>query len=124
MVAPAIRLAGFLAALIVVGAVEPAARAGAAPRVLLFADRDDDDADGVPDGEQAVVPRTPELLAVPHPAAIPADATFSVHGDAVRLLADGVALAPGAPIPTGAARLELQATRPGRAEVDVFGRKI
>ena len=102
-----------------------ASAADAAERVVLFADRDDDDANGVPDGEQAIVPRAPELYAIGRPAAVPLGATFAVRGDdVVRLLADGVPLVPGAVLPAAAARFEIQATRPGRAEVDVFGATV
>jgi hypothetical protein len=93
-------------------------------RIILFADRDDDDHDGVPDCEQALVPRSSDLALVTRPATISAGVTFAVRGDAVRLLADGAPLAPGAPIPPRAARIEIQAIRAGRAEIDVFGRTL
>ncbi len=115
---PAARCAALLAALALGGSSLPA-RAG--DRAILFADRDDDDADGIPDGDQPLVPPAPELFPVSHPHPIPPGATFTLRGAGVRLLADGVPLAPGTPIPQGAIRLELQATRPGRSEVDVLG---
>ncbi|MEP7126820.1 MAG: hypothetical protein ABJE95_38170, partial [Byssovorax sp.] len=93
----------------------------AAGRIVLFADRDDDDANGLPDAEQPFVPASPELFPIAHPAAIPAGTTFALRGANVRLLVDGVPLAPGASIPPRTRRLELQATGPGRAEIDVFG---
>jgi hypothetical protein len=101
------------------------ARASAAPdRVILVADRDDDDASGVPDAEQALVAPSPELFPIPHPAKIPAGATFALRGASARLLVDGAPLAPGATIPPRVRRLELQAIGPGRAEIDIFGRTI
>ncbi len=95
-------------------------------RLLLAADRDDDNADGTPDAEQPFVPPSPELfpLPMPHPAAIPAGTTFTLRGTNVRLLADGLPLAPGATLPPRVRRLELQATGPGRAEIDLFGRTL
>jgi hypothetical protein len=104
----------------------PAAASGASAgeSVILWADRNDDDANGVPDGEQAIVPRGPELFAVALPSAIPAGATIPLRSDVVRVLVDGAALAPGAAIPARAARLEIQATRAGRAEIDLLGKKI
>jgi len=96
----------------------------ASDRLLLVADRDDDDANGIPDAEQLFVPPSPELFPIPHPAAIPAGATFVLRGTNVRLLVDGRSLATGAAIPPRARRLELQATGPGRAEIDVFGRTL
>jgi hypothetical protein len=96
----------------------------ASDRVLLFADRDDDDADGTPDAEQPFVALSPELVPIPHPATMPAGATFALRGAGVRLLADGRPLAPGAAIPPRVQRLELQSTGPGRASIDIFNRTI
>ncbi|APR77268.1 Hypothetical protein A7982_02615 [Minicystis rosea] len=93
-------------------------------RIVLFADRDDDDANGVPDREQPRVPHAPELVAVARPSSIPPGTTFAIEGDGVRLLADGIPLATGGSIPPAAARLELEAVRAGRATVSVFGRTI
>jgi len=94
--------------------------APAGERTILFADRDDDDANGIPDGEQLLVPPTPELFPLLRPTPVPAGSTFSLRGS-LRLLADGVPLAPGTAVPANAVRLELQATGPGRAELDLFG---
>ena len=110
----------FLAAVALSLAPSPAA-AVPADRILLFVDRDDDDADGVPDGDQVSVPRAPELFPVVRPPSAAPGGTFAIRGDGVRLLAGGVPLAPGAPVPPAPARLEIQAVRPGRAEVDLFG---
>jgi hypothetical protein len=119
----AAHLGRWTALLIVALAVPTAARAE--ERVVIFADRDDDDADGVPDGEQARVPEGAELFTVARPAT-PASgvATFSVRGDGVRVLVDGAPIAPGATLPAGAGRVAIQATRAGRAEVTLFGRTI
>jgi hypothetical protein len=101
------------------------ARTGrASDAVVIFADRDDDDANGVPDGDQAFVEASPELYAITHPRPIAAGSTFTVRGTSVRLLADGRPLASGAAIPPNVRRLELQATGPGRADVEIFGRTI
>jgi hypothetical protein len=105
-------------ALSLVAAAPPVLAQG---RTVLFVDRDDDDANGVPDGDQASVPRAPELFPVVRPPGVAVGATFAIRGAAVRLLAGGVPLAPGSPIPPAPARLEIQAVQPGRAEVDVLG---
>lgn len=98
------------------------AAARADDRVVLFADRDDDDNDGTPDGEAARVPLSPELFSIAGDAS--AGGAFTVTGDAVRVLADGAPIARGAPIPPRVARLDLQAIRAGRAEVNILGRTI
>jgi hypothetical protein len=97
----------------------PASRASGS--LLLFADRDDDDADGVPDAEQLFVPPSPELFPIPHPPVIPPGSVFARRGQGVRVLVDGRPLAVGDAIPPRPHRLELQATGPGRAEVDILG---
>ena len=114
------RMLAALAALLVLFSAAP--RGHADDRVVVVVDRDDDDADGAPDAEQAFVARSPELWPVARPAVIPAGATFSLLGAAVRLLADGRPLAPGALVPTQVRRLELQGIAPGRAEIEIFGR--
>jgi len=100
----------------------PPARAD--ERLVIFADRDDDDANGVPDVDEESVPASTELLRVERPAKIPAKASFTLSGDAARLLADGKTLAPGATIPARVKRLEIQATRAGRAALEIFGKRI
>jgi hypothetical protein len=102
----------------------PAHASPDAGRVLLVTDRDDDDANGVPDGEQRFVAASPELFSIPRPATIPAGSTFALRGAAARLLVDGAPLAAGAAIPPRARRIELQAIDAGRAEIAVFGRTI
>jgi hypothetical protein len=101
----------------------PPRPAAAGERVVLYADHDDDDANGVPDGEQARVPHGPELYAVARPAGA-APVSVTVRGDAVRVLADGVPIAPGAAVPDPAARVEIEGVHAGRAEVDLFGRSL
>lgn len=107
----------------VVCAGGPSARADDVP-IILFADRDDDDADGVPDAEQAAVPSSGELLRVPRPKVLPVGASFKVRGNNVRVLADGIPLPVGGLIPPRATRIEIQAIRAGRAEVDIFGQTL
>lgn len=92
--------------------------------VIVYADRDDDNANGAPDALEAIVAPSPELVAVERPAKIPAGATLLQRGANVRLLADSRPLAPGAPIPPFARRLELQALSAGRAEVTLFGKTL
>ena len=101
---------------------EPSGRA--AERILLFADRDDDDTNGIPDADQALVAASPELFPIAHPTPLAAGSTFALRGGSARLLVDGAPLAPGAQISPRARRIELQALGPGRAEIDIFGRTI
>ena len=56
------RLRAAAAALFVLASLPAPARAG--EPIFLAADRDDDDADGVPDGDQAKVAASPELPAL------------------------------------------------------------
>ncbi|WP_438002579.1 hypothetical protein WME89_26780 [Sorangium sp. So ce321] len=97
--------------------VRPSSAAEAGPAVLVV-DLDDDDADGVPDGEQPRVPPSPELLPLraPRGAGGPDQRPASIPAG-VRLLADGSPVPPGGAIPAGARRVELQAVRAGRSEV-------
>ncbi len=81
----------------------PASRA--ADALVLFADRDDDDADGVPDAEQTFVPPSPELVPIPRPTVIPPGSTFARRGQSVRVLVDDRPLAPGDAIPPRPRRL-------------------
>ncbi|AUX43770.1 hypothetical protein SOCE26_052250 [Sorangium cellulosum] len=97
----------------------PATSAAEAPPTLLVVDRDDDDADGVPDGEQPHVPPSPELLAVRPPRG-PSRGATSIPPE-VRLLADGNPVQPGSAAPANARRLEIQAVKAGRAEIAISG---
>ncbi len=92
--------------------------ANAAGEIILGVDRDDDDLDGRPDAEQDIVSPSNDLFEVPLPKS--KDRSIRVRGDAVRLLVDGRAWT-GAVVPAGAARVSVQAVRPGQAEVDAFG---
>ena len=96
----------------------------AADRVVLFVDRDDDDANGVPDGAQSRVPRAPELYALARAPGVSGSSAVTVRGDAVRLLDGGAPLAPGATLGAGVATVDVQAVRAGRAEVTALGRAI
>ncbi|WP_437642069.1 hypothetical protein [Sorangium sp. So ce854] len=98
----------------------PAGAAAAEPGpALIVADLDDDDADGVPDGEQARVPPSPELLELRARGAAPASIPAGV-----RLLVDGSPVQPGGAIPAGARRVELQALSAGRSEIALAGRTV
>ena len=96
----------------------------AADRVVLFVDRDDDDANGVPDGAQPRVPRAPELYALARAPGVVGSSAVTVRGDAVRLLDGGAPLTPGATLGAGVATIDVQAVRAGRAEVTALGRTI
>lgn len=114
------RLATAAAALSLLSAV-PAAAEPARP-TLVAVDRDDDDDDGTPDGLQSIVSASPDLLTVTAPRGARTAPAEALQG--LRLLADGRPLAAGAAIPQGARRLELQALRPGRTELNLFGRLL
>lgn len=94
-------------------------------RVILFVDQDDDDANGIPDGEQGDVPPSTELSPVSRGSMPPGSGSLVQRGSGgVRLLIDGKPLTPGAPFPQRGRRLELQGMRAGRAEVDIFGKTV
>ncbi|WP_437683662.1 hypothetical protein [Sorangium sp. So ce131] len=97
----------------------PATSAAEAPPRLIVVDRDDDDADGVPDGEQPHVPPSPELLALRPPRG-QSRGTTSIPPE-LRLLADGRPVQPGGAVPASARRLEIQAVKAGRAEIEIAG---
>jgi hypothetical protein len=123
------RCSGFLALRLVTFVTAGSILCSAVParadeRILLFVDRDDDDADGNPDGEQQLVPSSAELTRVAVPAKFGPNATFALRGGDVRLLVDGKPIAASAPLSPRARRVELQATRAGRAEVTVFGKTL
>ncbi|XXY50343.1 hypothetical protein WME91_04255 [Sorangium sp. So ce269] len=104
--------------------VRTSSAAEAGPAVLVV-DLDDDDADGVPDGEQPRVPPSPELLALRAPRGAGGSDQRSASVPAgVRLLADGSPVPPGGAIPAGALRVELQAVRAGRSEVALAGKTL
>ncbi|UQA55661.1 ImmA/IrrE family metallo-endopeptidase [Polyangium aurulentum] len=99
----------------------PPSEALAQERILLGVDRDDDDVNGQPDAEQAVVPHSPDLYTLLPPQG--GNRTIEARGDVVRILVDGRPFTSG-PLPASAKRIELQAVRPGRAEVRAFGKTI
>ncbi len=120
MRAPASSLGSTLLVLVGLLAAPAALAAPPAPRLVLYVDRDDDDVNGVSDGEQALVPEGPELALLSRPSKLAAGVSFAIRGASARLLADGKPLAPGALVPARGA-LRLQALAPGRGEIDLFG---
>ncbi len=85
--------------------------------IFLAADRDDDDADGVPDGEQAVLPpaaRT-DLVALDR-AFVGATLHPTAGADRVRVIVDGKPIAWSVPVPAGAM---IQGVTPGTASIAV-----
>ena len=66
------------AAALVLAALCPASRALADDRIVLFADRDDDDTNAIPDAEQPAVPSSPELFSLPLPPK--GGGTFTLRG--------------------------------------------
>lgn len=92
---------------------------------LLVVDRDDDDANGIPDGEQASVPRADELFPVPRLRREEKGAALVAKlPSGVRALIDGKPAQVSAAIPKGAQRVELQAVRAGRGEAELLGRTM
>ena len=90
--------------------------------IVMVVDRDDDDADGTPDREQTKVPGSSALFVVKgRPEGKDAGAWEAPESDAVRVIADGRAVAKGTPIPKGAKVIALQAVRPGVRSVKLFG---
>jgi hypothetical protein len=102
-------------------------RSSAAAAPLLFVDRDDDDANGVPDGEQGSVPFASELFAVPRGRGgirpLRASGVAKVP-DFVRALIDGKLAPAASSIPVTARRVDLQAVRAGRGEAEILGRTV
>lgn len=104
----------------------PRAAAPTDDRIVLVVDRDDDDQDGVPDREQLTkVPASPALFPVTaRPKSTDAKLWEAPDTAAVRVIADGVAIAKGAPIPSLAKAISLQAIRPGVHRFSLFGRPM
>lgn len=113
---------------LIVTAAPLLAKVGAAPaedRVVLVVDRDDDDANGVADREQPKVPSSSALFVVKaRPKGADAALWEAPASDAVRVLADGNAIAKGAPIPQLARSIALQALKPGSHKVSLFGQVL
>lgn len=99
-----------------------AARAEGPEIRVLVVDRDDDDVDGVPDGEGARVAGGAELLRIETPRGAKPAAVEAPAG--VRVLVGGRPVASGAVVGAEAARIELQAVRAGRSDVRVFGQTV
>lgn len=89
----------------------------AEPEVIRLAvDRDDDDANGIPDREQSQLPASDAQLFT----VAKAMAGGPVRAwEGVRILADEKLLDTGAPIPKGTRRVEIQAKSPGRGTVEL-----
>jgi len=116
------------AALVLAGAPLLAPKTAPPPtdRIVLVVDRDDDDSDGTPDLEQLTkIPSSPALYVVtarpkgPDPKLWEAPDTT-----AIRVIADGAAIPKGAPIPSRAKTIALQATRPGVHRFPLFGSPV
>lgn len=103
----------FVAVVLAVALTSPPAHA-AAIRVTVVADRDDDDADGTPDGDQGLLGPLATRDLVPAPALAGAVVTAGAGADLVRVVAAGRPIPWGAVAPRGAA---LQGLRAGRAEL-------
>lgn len=90
--------------------------------VALVVDRDDDDADGRPDNEQAKVPPSAALVEIKtRPKGKEAALWLAPDSDAVRVLADGTPVPKGAAISPMAKKLALQAVKPGVHTIKLFG---
>lgn len=102
-----------------------APRAAPAPgdRIVLVVDRDDEDGDGTPDREQLTkIPSSPALFVVTaRPKGTDAKLWEAPDTAAIRVIADGTAIAKGAPIPSRAKTIALQATAPGVHRFPLFG---
>ena len=93
--------------------------------VVLVVDRDDDDADGVADREQGEVPGSGALFVVKgRPPSKEAAFWQAPDSDAVRVIADGAAVAKGGAIPQRAKTIALQAVKPGVFVVKVLGQEV
>lgn len=95
-------------------------------RLILFADLDDDDHDGIRDGEES---RLEGAVATDVHFFTPGEASFS-HGapailsSAARWVFDGVAVLGGRPLPPGAHHVGLQGLSVGRAPIRVGPRLL
>jgi hypothetical protein len=108
-------------------ALPPTGGAGSAERIVMVVDRDDEDADGVPDREQASkIPEGGALHVVLERPARTADAAqWEVPAaDGVRVIADGAPVAKGLAIPPRTKVVALQATKPGVHRLTLFGRAL
>lgn len=96
-----------------------AAQASAPTHLVLFADRDDDDRNGVADSAQATLPEsaTSDVRWLSSRELGPRRGSLPILSPVVRIIADGRALPVGAPLPAPARRIGLQGVSAGRANV-------
>jgi hypothetical protein len=117
------RIVGFVALGVTLTATDAPGQAGdsAPSRIVVWADHDDDDADGRPDGEQTVVPPPGRVDLVPLPARLVGAVLQAVSGgDHARVLAGSSAV----PLPWGRVVPEpawLQGLTPGTVELVAKG---
>lgn len=100
----------------------PAARAEPPRPTPVAVDRDDDDVDGIPDGDGPRVSAAPELLRVEAPHGAKPTAIEAQPG--VRVLVGGRVVPSGGIVSPDARWIELQAVRPGRSDVRAFGQTL
>jgi hypothetical protein len=101
-----------LAALAALAAVSPARGAAPPLKLEIVADRDDDDADGVPDAEEPFLPPAGRVDLWALPASLVGAAIHPMGGASyVRILSAGRPVPWGSPLPAGAA---IQGITPGR----------
>ncbi|MFW5739198.1 MAG: hypothetical protein ACOC1F_02410, partial [Myxococcota bacterium] len=111
---------GLVTAVTMLVAATSSASAADAPIVVHAAvDADDDDGNGVPDGQQARDVPSPDLVRLPGSIAGALRLRSTSPPGAVRVLVDGAPVATGSRVT--AERVRLQALAPGRHQVD-FGR--
>src|SRR5579864_6170809 len=117
------RIIGFVAPAVALTATDaPGQAADSAPsRIVVWADRDDDDADGRPDGEQTALPPPGRVDLVPLPARLVGAVLQAVSGgDHARVLVGSSAV----PLPWGRVVPEpawLQGLTPGTVELVAKG---
>jgi hypothetical protein len=108
----ALGAARWIAAALVTELVTSPARGIGPLKLEVVADRDDDDADGIPDAEEPYLPPAGRVDLVPLP---PAFAGASIHpeggAECVRVLSGGRPVPWGVPLPAGAS---IQGVMPGR----------
>lgn len=116
-------LVALVAALAPLPALDAHAQPSDTPRIVLFADRDDDDDDGVADGtEPRVDPPNARDVHWLSTRELPRGASGApILSPLVRFVADGVAVASGGVVPARARRVGLQGLAPGRTKVLVGG---
>lgn len=104
-----------LGALLAAGA---SAAQPASSHIVLFADRDDDDRNGVADGAQPLVPENAATdVRWLTPRELSKRGALPILSPSVRFVADGRAVSIGAPLPPNARRIGLQGVSAGRTSV-------